>query len=66
MKFFKNPIDINLRRVLLLAECCFQLQNYCINEREKGFISEIPNEVFRDHFASFEVYLDELDNGGNQ
>jgi hypothetical protein len=61
-RIFKKPIELNLRRIPFLVECCFQLHNFCINEREKEwFICEIPNDLIGMHQASYEEYLDDLD-----
>jgi hypothetical protein len=28
-------VELNLKQIPLLIECCFQPPNFCINEREK-------------------------------
>ncbi len=61
-RIFKKPIELNLRQIPFLVECCFRLRNFCINEREKEwFICEIPNDLIGMHLASYEEYLDDLD-----
>jgi len=34
-RIFKKPIELNLRQIPFLVECCFWLHNFCIDEREK-------------------------------
>jgi hypothetical protein len=61
-RIFKKAIELNLRQIPFLVECCFRLRNFCINEREKEwFICEIPNDLIGMHLASYEEYLDDLD-----
>jgi hypothetical protein len=59
-RIFKKPIELNLRQIPFLVECCFWLHNFCINDREKEwFICEIPNDLIGMHQASYEEYLDD-------
>jgi hypothetical protein len=62
-RIFKKAVELNLKWIPLLVECCFRLHNFCINEREKQwFIAVIPNDAVVHYQASYEEYMDELDN----
>ena len=64
-RIFKKAVELNLKRIPLLVECCFRLHNFCINEREKQWIiADITNNALQHHQASYEEYMDELDNDG--
>ncbi len=65
-RVFKKPLEVNLKRVPSIVECCTQLHNFCINKREQEWaVVDVAEELLGDHVASYEEYNDELDGDGS-
>jgi hypothetical protein len=64
-RVFKKALEINLKRVPALIECCMRLHNYCINERNVEWcIPDLSDDAVLDHVAQYEQYIDPLDEEG--
>jgi hypothetical protein len=62
---FKKPIEINLKRVPALVECCMCLHNFCVNERNLDWcMLDLPDHVVTEHNPQYKEYIDCLDNEG--
>jgi hypothetical protein len=61
----QKPIEINLKRVPALVECCMRLHNFCVNERNLDWcVPDLPDHVVTEHNPQYEEYIDCLDNEG--
>jgi hypothetical protein len=58
-RVFKKPIEINLKRIPALVECCMQLHNFCVNERNLDWcVPDLPDHVVTEHNPQYEEYID--------
>ncbi len=65
-RVFKKSLEVNLKCVPRVVECCMRLHNFFINEREQEWaVVEIPEQGLAEHVGSYEEYLDGLDSAGN-
>jgi hypothetical protein len=61
-RVFKRPIEIKLKRVPSLIECCMRLHNWCINERDgQWIVPDMTPGQLDEHVASYEEYMDDAD-----
>jgi len=62
-RVFKKPIELSLKRVPSLIECCMRLHNFCINERNLDWsVPDLPDHAIPNHIPQYEQYIDSLDN----
>jgi len=61
-RVFKKPLEVSLTQVPAVVECCMQLHNFCINERNQEWcVSDLPDHAVTDHNPQYEEYMDTLD-----